>query len=51
MQRPRLQKEFRQTGIHLISSGRITLAEARLGFQRGLLARDPDGHAVELGEP
>jgi len=35
----------------LISPGIITLTDTRLGFRRGALVRDPDGHAVELAEP
>jgi len=34
----------------LVSRGEITLPDARLGFPRGALLRDPDGHAVELVE-
>jgi DNA-binding transcriptional LysR family regulator len=35
----------------LISPGVVALADGRLGFRHGTLARDPDGHAVELAEP
>ena len=36
--------------IHL-SRRRSTLAAAELGFDRGLLVRDPDGHALEVVQP
>jgi catechol 2,3-dioxygenase-like lactoylglutathione lyase family enzyme len=31
-----------------ISSGAVTIAEGGLGFTKGLLVRDPDGHAMQL---
>lgn len=34
----------------LVSRGEITLPDGRLGFTRGVLLRDPDGHAIELVE-
>ena len=34
----------------LVSRGEITLPDAQLGFPRGVLLRDPDGHSVELVE-
>ena len=34
----------------LVSPGTIGLPDARLGFQRGVLVRDPDGHATLLTE-
>ncbi|MBZ5537240.1 MAG: VOC family protein [Acidobacteriia bacterium] len=34
----------------LVSSGVITLPDSRLGFSRGFLVRDPDGHVMELVE-
>ena len=33
-----------------VSPGAVTLGENQLGFSKGLLVRDPDGHAVELVE-
>jgi catechol 2,3-dioxygenase-like lactoylglutathione lyase family enzyme len=35
---------------HLVSPGVITLPRAPLGFGKGLLVRDPDGHAVQVVE-
>ena len=35
----------------LISPGVVALPDERLGFRKGLLVRDPDGHAVQLIEP
>ena len=34
----------------LLSRGEITLPDGRLGFARGVLLRDPDGHALQLVE-
>jgi len=34
-----------------VSPGVIALADARIGFKKGTLLRDPDGHAVMLAEP
>lgn len=34
----------------LVSPGVITLPEKRLGFEKGFLIRDPDGHVMELIE-
>jgi catechol 2,3-dioxygenase-like lactoylglutathione lyase family enzyme len=34
----------------LVSQGEITLPDGQLGFGRGVLLRDPDGHGVELVE-
>jgi catechol 2,3-dioxygenase-like lactoylglutathione lyase family enzyme len=33
-----------------VSPGAVTLSDGRLGFVRGSLVRDPDGHAVQLVE-
>jgi catechol 2,3-dioxygenase-like lactoylglutathione lyase family enzyme len=34
----------------LVSTGVVRLPEARLGYARGALARDPDGHVLRLAE-
>lgn len=34
-----------------ISSGPTTLPGGELGFHRGLLVRDPDGHAMQIAQP
>lgn len=31
-----------------ISAGIVSLQDTHLGFRKGILVRDPDGHAVEL---
>jgi catechol 2,3-dioxygenase-like lactoylglutathione lyase family enzyme len=41
-------REVESQKVRLISSGVISLPDASLGFHKGLLLRDPDGHAVEL---
>jgi hypothetical protein len=33
-----------------VSPALVTLAESQLGFTAGLLARDPDGHAMQVIE-
>ncbi len=35
-------------GVPFVSPGAVTLPDASLGFSVGLLARDPDGHAVRV---
>jgi catechol 2,3-dioxygenase-like lactoylglutathione lyase family enzyme len=39
---------LRVAHVAFISPGSIALPDAELGFRAGLLARDPDGHGVEL---
>ena len=41
----------RGSGQGWISPGPVAVAERDLGFSRALLARDPDGHVVELIVP
>jgi catechol 2,3-dioxygenase-like lactoylglutathione lyase family enzyme len=36
--------------FHLLSPKPVTLPEGRIGFERGILARDPDGHVIQLIE-
>lgn len=40
----------REAGALFVSPGAVTLKERALGFGRGALLRDPDGHGVELIE-
>ncbi len=40
---------LRGAGALLVSSTPVAVPDCRLGFARALLARDPDGHAIELG--
>ncbi|MGQ0554548.1 MAG: VOC family protein [Nitrospiraceae bacterium] len=35
----------------MISSGVVTLPDKSLGFAKGLVVRDPDGHAIQLVSP
>ncbi len=37
--------------VRFVSPGIATLPEAELGFHRGFLVRDPDGHAFQIVEP
>lgn len=34
-----------------VSPGVVDVAEAEVGFDKGLLVRDPDGHAMEVAQP
>ena len=36
--------------FHLISSGVVPMPDATLGFSKGMLVRDPDGHVMRLVE-
>ena len=36
--------------FELVSSGVVSLPDAKLGFRRGALIRDPDGHVLQLVE-
>jgi catechol 2,3-dioxygenase-like lactoylglutathione lyase family enzyme len=37
--------------LRLVSAGEVELPDTKLGFSTGLMARDPDGHALLLLEP
>jgi catechol 2,3-dioxygenase-like lactoylglutathione lyase family enzyme len=39
---------LRVAGAFLVSPGEVVVAGRELGFARGVLVRDPDGHGVEL---
>lgn len=39
-----------RNGYRLVSTGLVALPDQRLGFARGLLVRDPDGHVMQLVE-
>jgi catechol 2,3-dioxygenase-like lactoylglutathione lyase family enzyme len=41
----------RAAGQGWISPGPVQVSERDIGFSRALLARDPDGHVVQLGAP
>jgi hypothetical protein len=36
--------------LNLVSPGAVSVPDAPLGFRAGLVARDPDGHALALVE-
>jgi catechol 2,3-dioxygenase-like lactoylglutathione lyase family enzyme len=44
-----LQK-LRSRGVTFVSSGVVTIPNATLGFKKGFLVRDPDGHVVQIVE-
>jgi catechol 2,3-dioxygenase-like lactoylglutathione lyase family enzyme len=43
-------KRLRAENSRFVSPGVVTLSEKNLGFSKGLLARDPDGHVMALVE-
>jgi len=45
-----LAKALAYARYELVSSGIVSLPDANLGFRRGELARDPDGHLVRIVE-
>ena len=42
---------LRTVGTRFISSGSVSFPERELGFKRGFVARDPDGHALGIVQP
>ena len=42
--------ELRQIG-QLVSSNVVTIPDGNLGFKRGVLVRDPDGHVIQIVSP
>lgn len=47
----RVATQARAARAHFISPGIVTMGDAALGFRRGLLIRDPDGHAMRVVQP
>lgn len=43
-------RKLRAKGYALVSSGVVEIPEKALGFRKGFLVRDPDGHAVKIIE-
>jgi catechol 2,3-dioxygenase-like lactoylglutathione lyase family enzyme len=43
-------QNFLAGNIRFVSPGTVAIADRQLGFSKGLLARDPDGHVVALVE-
>src|SRR5262249_19599405 len=44
-------QQARAGAFAFVSPGVVTLPEATLGFTKGFLLRDPDGHVMQLTEP
>ena len=44
------ESALRDSHVPLLSAGTIELVDAQLGWRKGLLTRDPDGHASLIGE-
>jgi hypothetical protein len=44
-------RRLRDAGVPFVSSGVVRLADARLGFTKAFLVRDPDGHVVRVVSP
>jgi len=44
-------QQFRENGSPFISSRVVEMLDARTGYRKSFLARDPDGHAIEIVEP
>jgi hypothetical protein len=40
-----------KSGAPFLSSGVVELPDAKAGFRKSLVVRDPDGHAVQIVEP
>lgn len=47
----RIATRLREGQVRFVSPEIVKLPEAELGFHRGFLVRDPDGHAFEIVEP
>jgi catechol 2,3-dioxygenase-like lactoylglutathione lyase family enzyme len=39
---------LRAAGVRFVSSGNVSFRERQLGFARGFIVRDPDGHALSI---
>ena len=46
-----LEQKMRGARTPWVSPGVVKVSEPGLGFSRGLMVRDPDGHAMEVVEP
>jgi catechol 2,3-dioxygenase-like lactoylglutathione lyase family enzyme len=42
---------LRSAGTRFVSSGSVSFPERELGFKRGFVVRDPDGHAIGIVQP
>jgi catechol 2,3-dioxygenase-like lactoylglutathione lyase family enzyme len=43
-------RRLRDAGVPFVSSGVVRLDDARLGFTKAFLVRDPDGHVVRIAQ-
>jgi extradiol dioxygenase family protein len=43
-------QQLRSAKVSFVSSGVVTNQNGELGFHKGLVVRDPDGHAIEIEE-
>jgi catechol 2,3-dioxygenase-like lactoylglutathione lyase family enzyme len=47
---PSMARRLFGAGVRFISPGAVELQNGSLGFTRGLVVRDPDGHAIQITE-
>lgn len=45
-----LAESLRADGYSVVSTGAVEVPDAELGFKKGLLVRDPDGHVMQIVE-
>lgn len=45
-----IARELRSHQANFVSSGTVANHTGQLGFNRALIVRDPDGHAIEIGQ-
>lgn len=45
-----LARRIESKHYHFVSTGVVALPDKRLGFERGFLVRDPDGHVMQVIE-
>ncbi len=45
-----LSEKLRKNKIEFVSNGIIDVSEKEIGFSRGMIVRDPDGHAMQIIE-
>jgi catechol 2,3-dioxygenase-like lactoylglutathione lyase family enzyme len=43
-------RTLRESRSHFVSSGAVKLPDSKPGFRKSIIARDPDGHAVQIVE-
>lgn len=45
-----LERKMRAVNARFVSSATVKISDRKLGFKKGLMVRDPDGHALQLLE-